>query len=903
MDKKNIISFIYKGTEITLNVAGIITGNIPIQLLAVILSSVESLMDGRELINTEVSEKLEKQLADVIRKTFEECEKEFGNQYIGKVLVLLRPYIEYYEYDEIGYANLKEWLKQLIKEQMKREEKHLTFEEMELILDFFFDSFKKNMLSCKELCNYKHDIQIEDLQRQTAELQIQTARDSKRIEEISEQIEKEYSGFDSCFTVGGRISISNYYMGREQEEEDIQGLMARNKYLLLSGQGGIGKTQILNSIYNIWKDKSHDNMRKVRIGYMCYSQTMDNTVYQSMSYNKTGDYKIDVESAWKKLYGIGNSCESVLFIDNMNNTISDDKSIEKLYGFHGKIVIASRCNYLPDFEMYEIKELSGDKCIELFRKEYQGMQAEQEIVRELVEAIAAKHTMTIHLLACIANDNMWSLEELSLNLKEKDFKLSYCNEQDDYAVLEEEYKKLFDISRLNEKEKKVLIAFSRFPYEFHNIDMLMALLSADAEIDSALFFARLYRKGWLEKSGLGYRIHPIISKSICSYTEFQVGQYGNMIEILTEKLDEAINEGYEKLMSVLILADALCVTIKKEPDDRLFVMVRKLLNIYVYMHKINRAEEIYHYLNKIALPGDMEYERELCFVKANILSEKGDYYGALEKTKEGLKYAPNDGNLLLLQAEIHSVLGQHKRAIVEYKKILDTELMLKNGFKVDKAELDMIRIKIASAFMNCEKEEEALRIVDEVRVRLEQESEHTLERARIYDEISTIYRTVEYRGKYLYQALDLAKKAKDIYKFVSGEESIQVAVSLKKIGVISYFLHQYKETEKYYKEAEKLMIQNAGNNYVRLVELYYEMGVLFIDMMQYQDAHKYLEKALEIGKMYYSVNDKRIQSIYLELGIVFARLDNKIMMKRCFEQGGYSVNIEGDFAELIGNKF
>ena len=124
---------------------------------------------------------------------------------------------------------------------------------------------------------------------------------------------------------------------------------------------------------------------------------------------------------------------------------------------------------------------------------------QNELLGQILESRAARHTYTIELLAKICNSHDWTLDELEAKLNSENFKLTY----DDHGMirsLEQEYKKLFKISKLNNSEISILEAFSLLPYRPLNSQLCYKLLKDDAEIkENTTIINSLYEKGWILK--------------------------------------------------------------------------------------------------------------------------------------------------------------------------------------------------------------------------------------------------------------------------------------------------------------------------------------------------------------------------------------------------------------------
>lgn len=173
--------------------------------------------------------------------------------------------------------------------------------------------------------------------------------------------------------------------------------------------------------------------------------------------------------------------ETLLIIDNVDKYFHEDKSLQKLNKLPCNIIISSRFNTFSGFESFIMEPLGIEYCKKIFTT-LSPQTNNSDLLEQILESRAARHTYTIELLAKISNSHDWDLDELESNLDKENFKLTY----DDHGMvcsLEQEYKKLFKISNLTDSEISILEAFSLLPYRPLNSQLCYKLLKDDAKTD------------------------------------------------------------------------------------------------------------------------------------------------------------------------------------------------------------------------------------------------------------------------------------------------------------------------------------------------------------------------------------------------------------------------------------
>ncbi|SEH98014.1 tetratricopeptide repeat protein [Akkermansia glycaniphila] len=316
------------------------------------------------------------------------------------------------------------------------------------------------------------------------------------------------------------IKPTSHFMGRESELAHLRtNAEEGRKSILVSGMGGIGKTHICRRLFQEYHAR---HLRKEtvpfrHIGYIQYDGNMDASLVSCLIYPKPADQAAQVEAAWRELALLADK-GLLLFVDNVSSSIGDDPSLLKLCSLPSPVILTSRLKYFDPqnaFELYAIDSLPLEECRKLYLKITGDTPDHQQALDEILDIRAARHTLTVELLARTAASNEWSIPTLLDKLKSNGFRITY-EDGDQTVALMDAYEKLFILSALNDAEINILEAFSLFPYLPLHKDTCTAWLLPDAgEKADGSIFQKLHRKGWLQhEKNAGYMIHPILSQFV-----------------------------------------------------------------------------------------------------------------------------------------------------------------------------------------------------------------------------------------------------------------------------------------------------------------------------------------------------------------------------------------------------
>lgn len=323
--------------------------------------------------------------------------------------------------------------------------------------------------------------------------------------------------------------VQDFFVGRENEIEEIRCKLNENRILFLSGIGGIGKSELAK---HYAQEHKADYDAIVFAPYVSDVNMLlqDDTAIPLYNFSKYPEEKPE-EYCARKLRKLHELCdERTLFIvDNLDR--EDDPDLNKLLDIGCKLLITTRMDF-SDYgygqQLYLDTLCNRNSILEIFHKYYTKPLAEEETtcVEQIIDLVAG-HTMTVELLAKqmmagrVKPDKMLvKLQDggISESGKEKvrSGKDGILSAQSVYSHIQE----LFDLSELDEDERYILANLSLIPHTGISTE----LFHDWCDLEDYDCINRLTVEGWIrqDKEREYISLHPVIKDVVVcldSYTD------------------------------------------------------------------------------------------------------------------------------------------------------------------------------------------------------------------------------------------------------------------------------------------------------------------------------------------------------------------------------------------------
>jgi len=381
------------------------------------------------------------------------------------------------------------------------------------------------------------------------------------------------------------------FIGREVELKGLEAqLQKQAPVLLVQGLGGIGKTELCK--HYLWR---HDDDYQ-QIGWLDYSGSLKATFVTQLDVPGLDipvSGTLDERFAPIRRYLAGLGSDTLLVIDNID--WPEDPDLPLLAAWRCRVLANSRCR-LEGFSLFALEFLSKDACRELFIRHCPAQAGERdtEAIDRLVER-AGRHTLTVELLARTAHAAGLTAPALDKKLAKEGFNLDgviqeniathWGNDKSKHTFFEH-LGRVFDLSKLAKKERKLLANISLLPA----LAVELAELKEWLGLESADSLNRLVDKGWLKRAGNGLEMHAVIGEVVRYKEKPTAESCKQLIKALAGKLyaEDAENpldkKGYVAYGAAVVerLADA---------DEDLATLANNLSLIYRDLGQLDWALE------------------------------------------------------------------------------------------------------------------------------------------------------------------------------------------------------------------------------------------------------------------------------------------------------------------------
>lgn len=689
---------------------------------------------------------------------------------------------------------------------------------------------------------------------------------------------------------------SGHFFGRETELFELRRMLIRGGKYLVSGMGGIGKTELMRQFLKCCEEEKLTD-------YVCviqYENSLADSLIKAFPEIRGSDRESNFKEALARIRL--HAKEKVLIvIDNMVTGHKDEQELDRLSGLAADIFITSRQRELSGFETFEIKALTIDACRLVFRDNYERELTKEDrtALDDILSRDVWQHTLTLRLLGCVARTREWAVQELLERLEKGETPVSLKGESG-YESLKQLYLRMYAVSVLKKDMNKMLQAFALLPYESYSVDFaqkyMKGFLGEGMEAEKSL--EDLWKSGWLEKKEDGYSLHPFIAECVLARkpeekdfapfmesvmdfwtggrTEFDLGETRGIFDRLyddwketekeqmkatllalsaAKKLKGGFQERFLQLLLFALEAEYLFYGSSMENLQFLVFLKTRCKNISAktkgYLFRMlcsygyeDTKELEREYREQLANP---EIPVELKCAFAGELGKRYKHLGDLGKMERMLDYiransAEPASHVMacLMMADLVMSRGDFS----------GYEEWLKRGVKIGKesgreksGEMEELTSSLCSFYLAMQKFEEAEDILKEKEILLDGERTYFLRwKILFYRGSLSMYRGDEGGGvPSLLEAYTLAEalfagREDDIY----ADSAQELAMACNKAG-------KRKEAEVYYKKALAIYEMLPGHEFSKC-RILNNMSVMYLDWGKSKEALDCLTKAEPIGK-------------------------------------------------------
>ncbi|MCR5256021.1 MAG: hypothetical protein K6D96_08865 [Acetatifactor sp.] len=323
----------------------------------------------------------------------------------------------------------------------------------------------------------------------------------------------EYLTNQKCEVCRSALKYNHFY-GREIELYCLKEMLAGGRKVVVSGIGGIGKTELLRQFLRCCIE---DGLAD----YVCtiqYEKSLADSFSKAFS-NLTSHVASEALREVIRRINVLPNKKVLILIDNMNVTEANDPDISLLKTINASIFITSRQESIDGFESYPLSPLSNAASRLVFADNFGKVLSEEEygIIDKMLDIYPWHHALTVQLVAKTASKLGWGVSKIYDVIRERgmDFPLHGDKISSSMASL---YRNMFQFSGVRKKYGAFLVAFSFLPYRGYGMEFLKQNLADFIESDSPdkveKCVADMKRDGWLEVRDGSISMHPFVAESI-----------------------------------------------------------------------------------------------------------------------------------------------------------------------------------------------------------------------------------------------------------------------------------------------------------------------------------------------------------------------------------------------------
>ena len=683
---------------------------------------------------------------------------------------------------------------------------------------------------------------------------------------------------------------NNYFCGRDIELQEIHTLLQQEKFLLLHGVGGIGKTELAKH-YAMTYAEEYDAVVFVR-----FLDSMENTILSDTNFPivhcTRSDGESDAAYLERKLQVLRQICtpRHLILLDNFDT--GDCGNLDFLTELPCPILVTSRVDYDGIFPQYEVDILSDESALYQMMAYY--TKREPDLYTDAILKALNGHTMAVELVAKQMALHQLTSREMYEKLcaegisgdngKVRQLKDSTLREKTAFHHMEI----LFSVLDLSESEKQVLrcaALVGATPMERQYFEVISDL--NEAEINS---LDRLIQSGWISEAYQNemciLSTHPLIVEVLCEKLRPNSRECKRIL-IMSGAVASYIeeSENAEQRFASVQWLDHMAHHIQGDDPELSFFFAMMCYRLYLaedrYEDALWAAQQelriLKHeedprarQLNALFLIRDLAFKLHDTETRKKAEAELQTMQLSAEEQFEAL------GGLLL-----EYVLEQHdfEEARSCAEQLLQIAEEIGSPMKLAVAYANFIclentyRIDLDKAFYR----EKTASYADQYFAERTDEQEQD---ASFWSNLGDIYRDCEQFPR----AIECYQKWQELFQMQMKEESVSVNTKLVQfqtdLAVCYLKMNRFSEMEAHYEEAIALADQFYGEEHEETGEIWGTYACALIDWYNAEPNRKLLKKcktameqALEIllehnvcGEMIIANFQMRYSSVLSELG-------------------------------------
>lgn len=320
----------------------------------------------------------------------------------------------------------------------------------------------------------------------------------------------EYLG--SLRQLTGQGLPARQYYGHASEIMDLLDAVSCGEKILISGIGGLGKTEITRQVLQLGIQRN--TLRRVCL--IEYSGSLRTSFRKAFSFfNQSNDEEEErIQILGYLAKNLGENC--LLVLDNMDTVTADDHLwLETIRQASYAVIITSRMSAVSGFRTFPLSETKPEDCLLIYRSniEERVSSADKQLFLDIMKDPLFCHPLTTLMISKTVRQHSCTLEQIRTEIQKKRLRLS-MKLDDRSECLSAMYRHLYNLCHMTQDEKDTAEFFTLLPVDSYSAEWLKTHAPGGDNAEEAA--KRLAEAGYLTDTGNGYAMHHLIRQCLKS---------------------------------------------------------------------------------------------------------------------------------------------------------------------------------------------------------------------------------------------------------------------------------------------------------------------------------------------------------------------------------------------------
>lgn len=303
------------------------------------------------------------------------------------------------------------------------------------------------------------------------------------------------------------------FFGREEELFDLKEIVEMKGKRLITGIGGIGKTELLRQL--LCRCQQEHIVECIAV--VPYRNSIAESFVRCFPESQRSKPEEGFSMILHQLKAQCKQRKLLLLIDDLTNGTEEDPNLKRLAALDCGILITTRHCTIEGFQVFALSPPTIRTSALIFRDNYgQPLTEEDQLVLlGMLEQEALRHPLNLRLMARAARSKRWSVRELGDQLNKNGLSFSWM-EEERIVRMTQLYRQLYSYMQMPEECHTIAHLFTVLPRDSYSTAFLCSyfpqVTGSEEELKAKLHI--MSEGGWLEVWEDGWSMHPVIAQCL-----------------------------------------------------------------------------------------------------------------------------------------------------------------------------------------------------------------------------------------------------------------------------------------------------------------------------------------------------------------------------------------------------